>query len=1793
MEPNEILENLKAKYGAPGQSISVQTPSTNPLRRLPSQKQLESVSYDLDVNSVFNVNRHGIISAKYNETIGNTGNEDRLAQSQGAIEKIYKGALKMGAKMNLYAAENIGTWTYGVYKAISDGKLSSLFDNDMTKFFDDQVKKLDTNFAHYYTDEERSRGLLGQMGSWNFWTDQVTNGLAFVGGALIPEVALAVATGGMSAPASVSKIGLKLGMKTFAKEAIEQTAKNTVRNSAKKSFRGLLNNMAQAGKIGEGLGEGIKTIGFATRSSLFEAGMEARENLHDATDRFYQNFEEKFGRAPSLEETKDFLTEAQAQSNGVFWGNMAMLSVSNAVMFGKVIGLKPESLGLKKGWNRLIGMSAETLQDGTKAVRQANKFQKVLGQTSKVATPFITEGLFEEAGQGILGKAMNNYLENKYIKGDVTADYWESFAEGVKEQYSTTEGLKEVMLGGIIGLLGGSVSAAITKPATALGVKGFEGAQFGVEGFFGQSYSAERKDLIKRVEDYNTEVKKFRQTAKANALTNDASFDEKGQVSTDPLKAKSDILSFIKMSEGFKDFADINTEYNTIIDTMEFDPKDLQDQNMSEQDVLNYKEDLKQTFAETLEGYKNAKQITKNLDLSKSGLSEGNRAEVLDALTQTIALSYGARDDAKDIAQQIEQLTGVNGVYSIEKFFNDQEQNNAELTEEYKNLTKEKEQVTNKLAEFGAEYATSKNKTLTETQLKEQAKLREGLVQRLLEIDVKLQNTQEILQERLNTMNADAFTTNPEFAPSVEDVIKGRDALNSYIEALAKAGKTTRATDIKTLLSQFQGLNSIDVAGQDIIKRMYATDFFSKSGKPLIQRIIGGKYSVSEDFLRDLQDNSEMVAPILESLGVNPESIEESVKTLFEGNEALSDREKFLLETVARITLTKEGIDKLANQTQERVEATTLQTPESLGDTIRRNVTQAQPTNIDELNQLITEITNQISILTSKPTLETKRLIDDKRKQLAEAKQRLLDIQNGEIVVEESPIVETSEPVIEEEGYAPGDVIEWDMTEEQLGEVIEDATLEELEEAFSQLVDENGQLRMDFKENGEETQTEEGSDRQLNAESSTPVYEGDSTNATGGAGVVSQETSISSRAKQEEEEALQSLINELEQEIEDLEVPFKFLDSPSYKEYRKLSKKKLKNPSNFTAEEQQRLDDLSSSIDQWGILLGTDINGVTISDLVKQLVHLEEVEVSEDSQVEEITEEEIRSDIKHSEGATKNNFDVTVNTTAVVAKVEKVDGKLLTKVSNITLEGLQDQIGFELLESEYTMHPDTKSISLTQEAVNRINERGDVIISPERVEETGTYSFSLKVRVPDMNGNMVYETLLTDFEEIVSDVHAYNVVAGQELTPIINLDESYNQNLVQEIVEALDNPEVTEEEVEVEVNKLLQKRKSYQNKVQELARLRSGNITTTIQAKINKLTVEIRDIENNLRNDTYDKLLDKKANDVELSSELLQKLEDQLRIDLVDSEGNVVSTVKGARRSTDSKKEIDRSPLENLRKSVIGDKTVIEQIKELETGIIPVPNVKVKVDTVYPGIPTETFIPSEQGGLDRVYRPITQETSKTITDIGYVKGGQVVLRNSTQDVDTTFIRSAIKSNSSQKKPVIVVKKGNRYIAYPARVGREGARVDVTQFTQIRNNENISETDKVIKLNEMLATAGIDVKQPGNSFVALGEGISDEIFNNLLAKLENKEYLSPVDSWVSQDISISDALTASGVETSLDLSDAFKSTKFKLDLSDFSNKEADKKVKEIKDGKDVKEQEVVDDVSNDSFIAQFLTDKNRC
>lgn len=384
---------------------------------------------------------------KYESYIPGVDNDTRLSRSQGRTEKWMRGLGKFVGKAALYGLGGVIQPFYGIYAGVSRGNFNAVFDNDFTRWLDDQDKKMDYGLAHYYNREERDMNFLQSMTTANFWSNDFLSGLAFTAGAMLSS-------------AVYSGAGLMNLARTGARSGVALARIGKAASDTKKAFGVYL----RAARAGQRIGKGLDTLAFLGTSTSWEASVEARSMLMEAEENFRQSYRNAYGREVPYEELMKFRADNADAANAVFGANVGILSLSNIAMFGDMFGM---DLGVDKFIKRnIFGVGAERMDNGTLKAITPKKWQKIAGNTFNIIKRPVSEGLYEEGLQGVASKSAEDWVESRYNPMAIRQNigYMEAIKNGFKETYGSNQGWKEIGIGMIIGsVMGGKTIGGIKE----------------------------------------------------------------------------------------------------------------------------------------------------------------------------------------------------------------------------------------------------------------------------------------------------------------------------------------------------------------------------------------------------------------------------------------------------------------------------------------------------------------------------------------------------------------------------------------------------------------------------------------------------------------------------------------------------------------------------------------------------------------------------------------------------------------------------------------------------------------------------------------------------------------------------------------------------------------------------------------------------------------------------------------------------------------------------------------------------------------------------------------------------------------------------------------------------------------------------------------------------------------------------------------------------------------------------------------------------------------------------------
>ena len=401
-------------------------------------------------------------------------NEDMYAKSQGSAEKAYNGVVKMaGVATSTFINGTAGT-VYGIGKAVSDGKFSSFYDNELTNSLNDWTQGLENTYAHYKTERERN-------GTWwepsnlftgNFLWDNVVKNLGFSLGTIAAGFAWGGALKAIGLTGKLMSTGVEMASKADAIISEASLLPQAQRLATINSKLTSLWSSTQSA-IGGGLMKADRAI-VASFGTIGEAGIESLNNSQQFRQQMINDFISKRGYNPSKQELEEIDSYAESVGNWSYALNTALLTVTNYIQLPKIYSSSFK--GEKEILNNIINKEGKYISS-----LPEQGFGKLLYKTKNVASLFFnTSEAFEEGSQFAIQTGTQNYFGKKYNKQEISP-IDDGVLFGIKEALTSNEGTLNIFTGGFSGAMQSSGFLGIKNGMPAIGQTG----KIGERGFSG------------------------------------------------------------------------------------------------------------------------------------------------------------------------------------------------------------------------------------------------------------------------------------------------------------------------------------------------------------------------------------------------------------------------------------------------------------------------------------------------------------------------------------------------------------------------------------------------------------------------------------------------------------------------------------------------------------------------------------------------------------------------------------------------------------------------------------------------------------------------------------------------------------------------------------------------------------------------------------------------------------------------------------------------------------------------------------------------------------------------------------------------------------------------------------------------------------------------------------------------------------------------------------------------------------------------------------------------------------
>ncbi len=419
----------------------------------------------------------------YNPTI--TDYEDFAAYGQSNLDKAANGVLKGANLAATTFGGSVAMLLYGIPKSIYTGKLSAIWDNEITRELDKWNTKVDQEYLpNYYTNVEQNADWYARD-NWfktNFLFDKLIKNAGFAVGAMYSGnlantgLLLAFSKIGSAAIKGASLAEASQAFKLFT-PMLRSTArafsvgKNIeaaqVLESQISSIADLTRKSSEISKIAQGVSAFNKVndisrkAAIALYSSAGEASFEALHTSKEYRNSLIEDFKlNNYGKEPDATELAKIDDLASSVGKTSFLGNMALLSVTEYLQLPYLLGSSYKNS--RKAANAFAGKTDDILSEAGqfKAKVATTKFGKMYkGGTSALGFVLDPKEGFQELGQFALQVGTQNYFNKAYQTN--AADIWtDGFLHGFVGEnevgegvgaLNTKEGAESFVLGAITG----------------------------------------------------------------------------------------------------------------------------------------------------------------------------------------------------------------------------------------------------------------------------------------------------------------------------------------------------------------------------------------------------------------------------------------------------------------------------------------------------------------------------------------------------------------------------------------------------------------------------------------------------------------------------------------------------------------------------------------------------------------------------------------------------------------------------------------------------------------------------------------------------------------------------------------------------------------------------------------------------------------------------------------------------------------------------------------------------------------------------------------------------------------------------------------------------------------------------------------------------------------------------------------------------------------------------------------------------------------------------------------------
>lgn len=362
--------------------------------------------------------------------------DDIRAENQWGIAQLGAGIAKgAGLAATTFLSGTLGLGL-GIAEAFAEGKVSKLWDNEITNALNAFNEKMEEWLPNYYSEAEQNRAWWENLGTANFWGDKLIKNLGFTVGAYYSG---GIFSKGLLGIAKLASAGSKVtnlltrvvggGISAVNEGSIEGL------NAAKDYKREM------AGLIDEGYQQDLIK---AQREYAITGDMSAYEAAYNTA------------QAKRLDAIQKLDEDAAKVGNLTLALNLPILMASNIYQFGRLY-----SGGTKWGMRSVKKNIQKTVEGGYEAVKKsaAKKVGTILGGGLSEGAEEMSQSIASSTAQNYYAKDFNNYYRSlNDLEGQKETLSWiKSFGETLSQKMSDTGAngaWEEFAIGAMTGLLG-------------------------------------------------------------------------------------------------------------------------------------------------------------------------------------------------------------------------------------------------------------------------------------------------------------------------------------------------------------------------------------------------------------------------------------------------------------------------------------------------------------------------------------------------------------------------------------------------------------------------------------------------------------------------------------------------------------------------------------------------------------------------------------------------------------------------------------------------------------------------------------------------------------------------------------------------------------------------------------------------------------------------------------------------------------------------------------------------------------------------------------------------------------------------------------------------------------------------------------------------------------------------------------------------------------------------------------------------------------------------------------------